>query len=230
MDEGRLPEGGRSRTPAVDAAKTFAAQLAAHGVTVKGEPKKAKGQGEEIARVESLPVHVLMETAMNRSNNSFTEILGLQLARHTGHPSTFAGAVAAIEEQLRPLGLWEKGTKLHDSSGLSRSNRVTPSTLARAAALIDTDRRLSVLLDGFPTAGVTGTLADRFEDDVARPARGVARAKTGTLSFVSTLAGTTVTDDGRLLAFAFMINGVPDGWAAKVWADQATGVVASCGC
>ena len=36
--------------------------------------------------------------------------------------------------------------------------------------------------------------------------------------------------DGRLLSFAFMINGTPDGWAAKVWTDQATGVVASCGC
>ncbi|NHB85446.1 hypothetical protein G7085_14715 [Tessaracoccus sp. HDW20] len=58
----------------------------------------------------------------------------------------------------------------------------------------------------------------------------MARAKTGTLSLVSTLAGTTLTADGRQVSFAFVINGPPDGWAAKVWADQATGVVASCGC
>ena len=90
--------------------------------------------------------------------------------------------------------------------------------------------RLSVILDGLPTAGVTGTLADRFADDVSSPARGVARAKTGTLSFVSTLAGTTLTADGRLVAFAFIINGPPNGWAARVWADQAAGVVAACGC
>ena len=231
VDEGRLAGGGRSRTPAVDAAKTFAAQLKKHGVTVrKGEPKKAAAEGEELARVESLPVHVLMETAMNRSNNSFTEVMGLQLAVHTGHPSTFAGAVAAIQEQLKPLDLWDKGTVLRDSSGLSRENRVTAGMLARAVALADGDQRLSVLLDGLPTAGVTGTLADRFTDPIAQPARGVARAKTGTLSFVSTLAGTTATADGRLLSFAFMINGPPDGWAAKVWTDQATGVVASCGC
>ena len=230
VDEGRLAGGGRSRTPAVDAAKTFAAQLKEHGVTVAGEPKKAKAKGDEVARVESLPVHVLMETAMNRSNNSFTEILGLQLAAHTGHPSTFAGAVDAIEEQLKPLDLWDKGTVLHDSSGLSRLNRVTTHMLARAVALVEDDQRLSVILDGLPTAGVTGTLADRFDDETARPARGVARAKTGTLSLVSTLVGTTATADGRLLSFAFMINGTPDGWAAKVWTDQATGVVASCGC
>ncbi len=230
VDEGRVEGGGRSRTPAVDAAKTFAAQLKEHGVTVTGEPKKAKAKGDEVARVESLPVHVLMETAMNRSNNSFTEIMGLQLAAHTGHPSTFAGAVDAIEEQLKPLDLWDEGTVLHDSSGLSRQNRVTTHMLARAVALVEDDQRLSVILDGLPTAGVTGTLADRFDDETARPARGVARAKTGTLSLVSTLVGTTATADGRLLSFAFMINGTPDGWAAKVWTDQATGVVASCGC
>ena len=131
---------------------------------------------------------------------------------------------------MKPLDLWDKGTVLHDSSGLSRLNRVTTHMLARAVALVEDDQRLSVILDGLPTAGVTGTLADRFDDETARPARGVARAKTGTLSLVSTLVGTTATADGRLLSFAFMINGTPDGWAAKVWTDQATGVVASCGC
>ena len=133
-------------------------------------------------------------------------------------------------EQLTGLGVWDEGTVLHDASGLSRSNRVTTNMLAKAVRLLDTDPRLSVILDGLPTAGVTGTLADRFTDDISRPARGVARAKTGTLSLVSSLAGTTLTADDRLVTFAFIINGPPDGWAAKVWTDQATGVVASCGC
>lgn len=230
VDEGRLAAGGRSRTPALDAARTFAAQLTAQGITVTAEPTAMTGTGSEVARVESLPVHVLAETAMNRSNNSFTEILGLQLARHTGEPTTFAGSVSAIRAQLEDLGVWDEGTVLHDASGLSRSNLVTANMLAKAILLLDSDPRLSVLLDGLPTAGVTGTLAERFTDDISRPARGVARAKTGTLSLVSTLAGTTLTADGRLVAFAFMVNGPPDGWAAKVWADQATGVVTSCGC
>lgn len=230
VDEGRLAAGGRSRTPGLDAARIFATQLTAQGITVAAEPAAAKGSGTELARVESLPVHVLVETAMNRSNNSFTEILGLQLARHLDKPTTFAGSVAAIQEQLTSLGVWDEGTVLHDASGLSRENRVTTNMLAKAVRLLDTDPRLSVILDGLPTAGVTGTLADRFTDDISRPARGVARAKTGTLSLVSSLAGTTLTEDDRLVTFAFIINGPPDGWASKVWTDQATGVVASCGC
>ena len=167
---------------------------------------------------------------MNRSNNSFTEVLGFQLALATGHPSTFAGSVAAIEEQLTALGLWDDGAVLFDGSGLSRSNLVTANMLARALRMMSTDARLSVVLDGLPTAGVTGTLADRFTDEISEPARGVARAKTGTLSFVSTLAGTTLTADGRQVTFAFLINGPPDGFSAKLWTDQATGVVAACGC
>ena len=229
VDEGRVG-GVRSRTPALDAAKIFAAQLAAAGITVTGAPAAAAAAGVELARVESLPVHVLVETAMNRSNNSFTEVLGFQLALATGHPSTFAGSVAAIEEQLTALGLWDDGAVLLDASGLSRSNLVTANRLARALRVMTTDARLSVVLDGLPTAGVTGTLADRFTDQISRPARGVARAKTGTLSFVSTLAGTTLTADGRQVTFAFLINGPPDGFAAKLWTDQATGVVAACGC
>lgn len=229
VDEGRT-DGARSQDPALDAARTFAAQLAAEGIAITGELRPAAGTGPELARVESTPVHVQVEQAMQQSNNSFTEVLGFQLARATGHPATFAGSVAAIEEQLRTLGIWDERARLSDASGLSRDNQVTPMMLASAMAHIVGDPRLSVLLDGLPVAGVTGTLADRFTDDISRPARGVARAKTGSLSFVAALAGTTTTADGAVLAYAFMVNGPPDGWAARVWIDQAVGTVTACGC
>lgn len=234
IDEGRGPTGGpRSQAPALAAATTFAAQLTALGITVDPEPPVqalGAGEAEELARVESLPVHVLVETFMQRSNNSFTELMGFQLAAKTGHPTTFAGSVAAIQEQLTALGIWDDGTVLHDASGLSRSNLFTPNMLASALAKLASEPRLSVILDGLPTAGVTGTLAERFGDPISAPARGVARAKTGSLSLVATLGGTTLTADDRLLAYAFFINGAPDGWAARVWVDQATGTVTSCGC
>ena len=230
VDEGREPSGGRSRTPALSAATAFAAQLGAAGITVTGVPTASTAAGEEIARVESAPLHVLAEQMMLRSNNSFAEVLGFQLAAATGHPTTFAGSVAAIQEQLRGLDLWTDGAVLHDASGLSRSNLVSAAMLSLAVGRAVDDPTLSVILDGLPVAGVTGTLASRFSDDISRPARGVARAKTGTLTRVASLAGTTTTADGRSLSFAFLTNGSADGWAAKVWTDQGVGVVTSCGC
>ncbi len=230
VDEGREPTGGRSRTPALSAATIFATQLTAAGITVTGVPVAAPATGEEIARVESAPLHVLAEQMMLRSNNSFAEILGLQLAAATGHPTTFAGSVAAIEEQLRELSLWTDGAVLRDASGLSRSNLVSAEMLATTVRRAVDDPSLSLILDGLPVAGVTGTLADRFSDDISRSARGVAKAKTGTLTRVGSLAGTTITAEGRPLSYAFLTNGSSDGWAARVWTDQGVGVITSCGC
>ncbi len=231
VDNGRLEGGPRSLTPALDAARMFAEMLGAQGIEVVGEPLPAEDlSGTELASLDSLPVHVLAEQAMLRSDNSWTEVLGLQLARLTGHPTTFDGAVAAIEEQLRALGVWTEGAVLHDASGLSRENLVSASMIAQANRHIVVDPRLSVILDGLPVAGVTGTLRDRFADPVSQPARGVAKAKTGTLTGVSSLGGNTVTVDGRVVAFAVVVNGSSQPWPARTWADQVVGTISGCGC
>lgn len=229
VDEG-IVDGVRQPLPAASAAAIFADQLEELGIAVEGDPTAGARRGETIAEVESLPVHTLAEQAMQRSNNSFTEVLGRQLARHTGHPATFDGATAAVEEQLRDLGLWRDGAVLRDTSGLSRENRVTVDMIASANRAIATDARLGNILDGLPTAGVSGTLRDRFFDDVAKPARGVARAKTGTLDGVSSLGGNTLTRDGALVVFAVIENGQVNGWEAKVFEDRLAGVLTGCGC
>ena len=212
-DEGRDDKQVRSTDPAGDAARIFAAQLTAQGITVEGSPATATGSGEEIAKVSSSGVHALAAAAMETSNNSYTEVLGMQLARKLGQPTTFAGTATAVQQELTRLGLWHEGAVLYDGSGLTRENHVTAS-----------------MLEGFPVAGVSGSLARRFDDEISTAGRGIVRAKTGTLSLVSTLAGTTVTTDGREVAFAFMTNGSTDGWAAQVWSDRGASLITGCGC
>lgn len=228
-DEGRVG-GVRSRTPALAAAELFAAQLTELGIVIDGAPAAMTASGGEIASVESLPVQILVEQAMLRSNNSFTEVLGLQLAKATGHPTTFAGSTAAIEEQLRSMELWDEGAHLDDASGLSRSNRFSASMLARVNLHLLENPRLSGIIDGLPVAGVTGTLNDRFTHEIAAPARGIARAKTGTLSNVSSLGGTTLTADGAVVVYGIIANGQASAWGSKVWEDQIVGTLTGCGC
>jgi D-alanyl-D-alanine carboxypeptidase/D-alanyl-D-alanine-endopeptidase (penicillin-binding protein 4) len=86
----------------------------------------------------------------------------------------------------------------------------------------------SALLAGLPVAGYDGTLFDRGD---AGTAPGTVRAKTGTLLGVHALAGTVVTADGRLLAFAVVANGSSSSEAATESAlDDVAAALAGCGC
>ena len=71
-----------------------------------------------------------------------------------------------------------------------------PTTLAqliRLTTLAEQPNLRSVALD-MPIAGLTGTLSDRY---TRSPTRGLVRAKTGSLSHVTGLAGTLVDADGK---------------------------------
>jgi len=91
--------------------------------------------------------------------------------------------------------------------------------------------RLRPVVTGLPVAGLTGTLADRYAGR-AKAAAGLVRAKTGTLSHVSAIAGTAVDRSGELLIFAFVANRVPspDPTAAEGALDRLAAALTSCGC
>jgi len=68
-----------------------------------------------------------------------------------------------------------------------------------------------------PVGGVDGTLRRRF---TAPSARGRVRAKTGTLASTATLAGYVAVDGRRPLAFAILVNDIPDNQRAHARAVQ----------
>jgi len=85
---------------------------------------------------------------------------------------------------------------------------------------------LDVLHSGLPVAGFSGTLSQRFLAGSARNGAGVVRAKTGTLTGVSTLAGVT-TVSGRPVAFVVMSDDVTDTLAARSVLDRFAAIVAT---
>jgi D-alanyl-D-alanine carboxypeptidase/D-alanyl-D-alanine-endopeptidase (penicillin-binding protein 4) len=94
---------------------------------------------------------------------------------------------------------------------LSTDNRLTPALLTAIFALAASadHPELHSLFSGLPVAGYSGTLKDRYVDKATRGASGLLRAKTGSLTAVSALAGTVVDADGRTLAFALMVDQYP---------------------
>ncbi|MDX2292537.1 MULTISPECIES: D-alanyl-D-alanine carboxypeptidase/D-alanyl-D-alanine endopeptidase [Streptomyces] len=214
-DEGRLDDSDsgpapRSGDPALDTATAFAAHLADAGVKVTGAPAPGRTpKGAPLARTHSAPLADLVERTLTHSDNDLAEALARQTALAREQPASFRGAEKAVRDQLGTLGLPLAGARFADGSGLDRRDRVSAALLTglltRAA---DPGRpELRPLLTGLPVGGFTGTLAGRFGQ--APAGAGLVRAKTGTLTGVNTLAGTVVTADGRLLAFAFLAGRTP---------------------
>ena len=91
---------------------------------------------------------------------------------------------------------------MYDGSGLSRRNRVATSTLLGLLqhAAGPEGEALRSLVTGMPVAGFTGSLTYRFAEGPP-VARGLVRAKTGTLTGVHALAGFAVGRDGEPMVF-----------------------------
>jgi D-alanyl-D-alanine carboxypeptidase/D-alanyl-D-alanine-endopeptidase (penicillin-binding protein 4) len=232
VDGGKAAPGSRQRVsdPSRTAYAAFVSLLGEYGVKAANRTAKraAAGAGaEEIARVDSAPVHALVERALTLSDNDLSEALARHVALKEGEPASFDGGAAAVHKVLARLGAAE-GIRVYDGSGLSPKNRITPAALARlvAVAVSPANPTLHPIVSGMPVAGFTGTLGHRFGRSDS--AYGLVRAKTGTLDGVSTLAGLTTTKDGRLVAFAFMADDVPPSWGkAEAALDRLAATVAA---
>ncbi|MBM7807206.1 D-alanyl-D-alanine carboxypeptidase/D-alanyl-D-alanine-endopeptidase (penicillin-binding protein 4) [Geodermatophilus bullaregiensis] len=223
-------ENPRSGQPGTDAGAALAAALGAPRATVQLGP--APDGAATLGSVRSAPVTRLVEQALSQSDNLLAESLARHVALARGLPATFEGAAQGVTDALEEAGVDVSDVDLYDGSGLSRLDLVTPDVLtdlvtgAADGSLAGT----SAVLSGLAVAGYDGTLFDRGDDDPAT-APGAIRGKTGTLLGVHALAGTVVTADGRLLAYALVANGTSGGGDPEEAAlDAVASTLAACGC
>jgi D-alanyl-D-alanine carboxypeptidase/D-alanyl-D-alanine-endopeptidase (penicillin-binding protein 4) len=235
VDEGRPATGsGRVDDPAATAATAFAAALDKAGVEVVGAPQQREAEpgAAELARVTSPPLSQIVEHTLEYSDNEAAEVLLRQVGLATGDQGSSRAGVTGVLETLGTLGVPTDGATLYDGSGLSRDDLVDPDTLAavlEVAGAAD-HPELRAVLSGLPVAGFNGSLADRFEDE--KQGRGIVRAKTGTLSGVSGLAGTVTDRDGRPMVFALLADRVSlvDTLGARDALDAVASALAACRC
>lgn len=213
--------------PSLNAAQTFTAQLVAAGVdaTLVGH---ADATGEAVATVDSAPLWLVVEHLIHESDNTIAELVSRQLGLETGRDGTSAGGAAAVMEALAAVGLDTTGLELYDGAGYSTQNRVSPFHLVNAMRLTMTTPELEHFLEWLPVGAMEGTVADRFG---GTPAAGLMRAKTGSLTGVTSLAGIVQTADGRVLAFAVLADGMPYGQdRPRTAIDEFITALANCGC
>jgi serine-type D-Ala-D-Ala carboxypeptidase/endopeptidase (penicillin-binding protein 4) len=236
VDGGRIKPGLRARSddPALFAAAEFAGVLAAHGIIVRAGPARGEATdgAAEIAAVQSVPVAQIVEQVLLVSDNDGAEVLARHVALGTGRPGSSRDADGAVIETLERLGIDMSDTVIVDGSGLARGNAISPevlvATLAAAAKAENPDLR--PVLTGLPVAQFTGTLGDRFESPRAADGAGVVRAKTGTLTGVSSLAGFVVARDGSAYGFAVLADAIVNTEGARAALDEVAATLAECGC
>lgn len=236
VDTGRLSEGEyapRTDDPAMAAARTFAAALGQHGVTVEGEPTRGASGAADVVlgSVDSAPLGQVVEYFLHTSDNTITEVVARLVAIEAGLPASFDGSTQAVVQQVEQLGVDTEGLTLADASGLGDGSRASATTLSELLTVMTSRSHpeLRTVMTGMPVAALDGTLHDRF---VQTDAAGLVRAKTGSLPGVTSLAGNLLTDDGRELLFVVMADQTPGPgqWGARAAIDSFVAGLTDCGC
>ena len=160
-----------------------------------------------------------MDRMMKKSDNFHAEALFYQIAASTGKPLCKASDASAIVRQLiRRIGLGSNSYRIADGSGLSLYNYVSPeleTMLLRYAW--QNSNIYDHLAPSLPIAGVDGTLEKRMRGTAAQ---GNVRAKTGTLTGISSLAGYCTAANGHQLCFCIINQGVMRGADGKAFQDR----------
>lgn len=191
------------RRPAAYAAEVFAILARANGIVLK-TPEQARDlpAGTELARVESPPLHEVAKLMLHYSNNLTAELLGLTAtAKRLGQPP------ASIPASARAMSDWAHQTRgltgvaMVDHSGLGDASVFPTGDLVRLLAAPEVHDRLRPLLKEV-------TLLDDKGRIVKAPGFS-ADAKTGTLNFVSGLAGYITARNGSEMVFAVLSGDVP---------------------
>ncbi len=162
---------------------------------------------KRIAQHDSRPWGEVLRNMNKASDNALTRLLFLQL----GMPMMSANPQATtLELAQRDVQRWfdehriaRDGLVMDNGSGLSRSERIAPRTMARAIEVAINGRHAPELLTSLPLAGVDGTMRNRLK---GTRAQGWARLKTGTLKNVTALAGTVRDTRGDTWVVAAFIN------------------------
>lgn len=132
----------------------------------------------------------------------------IEVNRHSNNREADAllrrmGGQNRVNQELMRLGLRPESYVQVDGSGLSRSNRIPPSTLIALLKTMERHREGGVFYDSLPIAGVNGTLRNRFQNTRLQ---GKLHGKTGTLRGVRALSGYLDNADYGTIAFSILVN------------------------
>lgn len=184
------------RHPALYCGEVFATFARSHGIVLR--PAKEVPDlpsGRVLATHRGAQLTALMQSMLRFSTNITAEAVGLSAT------ARFADQRRGLRTSALTMARWAAdrafGTapEFVDHSGLGDASRVTAADMVRFLMAEGAGSSLRPIMKSIPMIGENG-------DAIVNNAVSI-RAKTGTLNFVSALAGYMRTAQGRDLAFAY---------------------------
>lgn len=219
----------RDADQALRALADFGVALKALGYDVELEGHAASPAGSmEVAAVESAPLSTVLTHSLRYSDNAVAEQTWRVAALEAGRRAVPEDAAAVTRATLLQMGVDTTALELYDGAGYSSRNRIAPATLTGLLVQARTRDNTAALETYMPLAGLQGTVNTRYR---GTPVAGFMVGKTGSLTGVTSLAGIITTADGRQLAFATLLDGMPAGQPRPQAAiDEFLVALAGCGC
>lgn len=207
--------------PEMWAANDLKKALEKAGIGVEGAVKSvdwrtkdpnAAANLKELAAVESETLAEIVKRTNKHSHNLNAELMFRTVGRQARENEEKQNSrkivlsddelgAMTIKNWLSSRGVELGDTVIHDGSGLSRLNFITPETMGRLLVFALQTKTASVFTDSLPIAGTDGTLGGRLSKH-----KGKIIAKTGTITYVAGLAGYIQAANDEQFAFTIFCN------------------------
>ncbi|NNM44219.1 MAG: D-alanyl-D-alanine carboxypeptidase/D-alanyl-D-alanine-endopeptidase [Chlamydiae bacterium] len=197
IDEPTLTIKGSIPDPSHFCAATLSTKIEARqGIEVRRQPLDSTPRRKIISSTSSPSLHDIVKDMNQFSVNIYAE----HILKAIGNGKADEGS-KKIEKFLENLGV---PSQMHDGSGLSRTNLLTPKGFTTLLQEIRKNPLYQSVYDSFPEAGKPGTL-----QSFPLPSHAALRAKTGSMRNIYNLGGYLTLDSGKEYALCIFFNNYP---------------------
>jgi serine-type D-Ala-D-Ala carboxypeptidase/endopeptidase (penicillin-binding protein 4) len=192
----------------------FKQSIEEKGIVLNGNVRRGTvpNNASLLSTHQSMPLSSLLVPFMKLSNNVHAETLIKEMGRVKKGEGSWDKGLEVLESELIDFGVNTETLLIRDGSGISHLNLVPANEISKLLFTIQKEPWYNTLLHSLPVSGekeklVGGTLRHRMSQPLLR---GKIKAKTGTLTSVSSLSGYVETISGEELIFSILLNNLID--------------------